>query len=83
MHAALLKLQTKAELVTQRCQNSNPIPCRFDSARFESTKSREIEPTCSILNCTLGQLRTVAVHRLASKLNAATPAIATPQALRR
>jgi len=27
MHAALLKLQTKAELVTQRCQNSNHIPC--------------------------------------------------------
>src|SRR5260370_16596678 len=27
------------------CENTNDMPCRFGSARFESTKSREIDPT--------------------------------------
>ena len=30
---------------------------RFDSARFESTKSREIEPTCPKMHCTIGGSR--------------------------
>ncbi len=28
------------------CEYTNDLPCGFGSARFESTKSREIEPTC-------------------------------------
>jgi hypothetical protein len=35
------------------CENPNHLPCRFDSARFESTKSREIEPTCPKMHCTI------------------------------
>jgi hypothetical protein len=29
----------------------------FDSARFESTKSREIEPACPKMHCTIGGAR--------------------------
>src|SRR5450756_784304 len=39
------------------CQNPNYMPCRFDSARFKSTKSREIEPTCPKMHCTISASR--------------------------
>jgi len=39
------------------CQNPNYMPCRFDSARFKSTKSREIEPTCPKMHCTISAPR--------------------------
>jgi hypothetical protein len=39
------------------CQNPNHLPCRFGSARFESTKSGEIEPTCPKMHCTIGGSR--------------------------
>jgi hypothetical protein len=36
------------------CQNPNHMPGRFDSARFESTKSHENERTCSKMHYTIG-----------------------------
>jgi hypothetical protein len=33
------------------------MPCRFDSARFESTKLREIEPTCLKMHCNISGSR--------------------------
>src|SRR5476649_1636981 len=39
------------------CQNPNYMPCRSGSARFKSTKSREIEPTCPKMHCTISASR--------------------------
>jgi hypothetical protein len=39
------------------CQNPNHMPRGFDSARFESTKSSEIEPACPKMHCTIGGSR--------------------------
>ena len=46
-----------AGLPAHLCKNPNHLPCRVDSARFESIKSREIAPTCLKMHCTISASR--------------------------